>query len=268
MLRRLVSPTDDEELNRVKPILTRLFEENKLYKKAKCLEAKLIERNVGYQLRGVWLRGTFYTLKDGEVFALEDHSYNPTVDVFKRILVEERDKLIEKMNKEGFHRHVNGKEVQLHKGATARDINHGWCDMYAQAVENRVPNACDDITDFDTEPGHFLVLFRGRCYDAECIEGVDDYHELPIMRRDRAEKLRYLKLCGDEGGNDVRFILATTRELTMGELSKMTKKVHRFKTKNADWNYDDVLGLFMQYASEKGILATDAVQMYGAYLMG
>jgi hypothetical protein len=38
-------------------------------------------------------------------------------------------------------------------------------------------------TDGDTEPLHYFVVHRDRCYDAECLEGVPDYHALPFLTR-------------------------------------------------------------------------------------
>jgi hypothetical protein len=63
------------------------------------------------------------------------------------------------------------------------DINNGSCETYGQMVCDRLPGAegawLDELTDADV-PGHVVVIFDGRYYDAECVAGVDDWRELPI----------------------------------------------------------------------------------------
>ena len=62
-------------------------------------------------------------------------------------------------------------------------INNGECDLFVDRVMELCPEAGWGETDFETEPGHVYLTHEGRCYDAECPEGVTDYRDLPAIRR-------------------------------------------------------------------------------------
>ena len=65
----------------------------------------------------------------------------------------------------------------------AEDINHGYCDLFAECIRTKVPDA--RIHQWDREDGkpanHDFIEYRGRFYDAEAPGGVDDYRDLPIF---------------------------------------------------------------------------------------
>jgi hypothetical protein len=65
------------------------------------------------------------------------------------------------------------------------EINNGSCESFAIEVIERMGGYSDDLTDnaSPTEdfPGHYWVEYKGRAYDAECPEGVDDWQNLPIF---------------------------------------------------------------------------------------
>ncbi len=68
------------------------------------------------------------------------------------------------------------------------DINKGLCDTFALEVIKRMggysSEITDQATDFDTDlPGHFWLEYKGRCYDAECPQGVNNWLELPMFAR-------------------------------------------------------------------------------------
>jgi hypothetical protein len=67
---------------------------------------------------------------------------------------------------------------------TTYDINCGWCEEWAAAVETRVTDATgvwlEEPSGLDY--AHYAILFRGRWYDTECIDGVVDFHDLPLVR--------------------------------------------------------------------------------------
>ena len=68
-------------------------------------------------------------------------------------------------------------------GTAPAQINNGECDLFVDRVMELCPEAGGGETDFETEPGHVYLTHEGRCYDAECPEGVTDYRDLPAIRR-------------------------------------------------------------------------------------
>ena len=69
--------------------------------------------------------------------------------------------------------------------AEPRDINLQYCRYVAETVADRVG---DDVDVHVLEDGargyaHTWLWADGRHYDAECVDGVEDYHELPFFRR-------------------------------------------------------------------------------------
>lgn len=72
-------------------------------------------------------------------------------------------------------------------GIPPREINAGLCDEFAMEVITRMGGYTDDLTDnasHEDEPGHFWIVYRDKCYDAECPNGVSDYRNLPFFKRE------------------------------------------------------------------------------------
>lgn len=68
-------------------------------------------------------------------------------------------------------------------GLAPAEINNGNCDALAEKVRLALGAEVRE-SDLDAgEPGHLFILWRGRFYDAECLTGVADYHDLPIFNR-------------------------------------------------------------------------------------
>lgn len=69
------------------------------------------------------------------------------------------------------------------KPAQPWDINRGWCVDWAQLVCARVPGAT--MEEYDAcEPTwmlHTAVLYQGRYYDSECLDGVEAITGLPCF---------------------------------------------------------------------------------------
>lgn len=89
---------------------------------------------------------------------------------------------------------------------TTWDINNGFCEDFAEAVAARVPDA-EAVPAYDPElhPSredggwnldHFVILWRGRFYDAECHEGVECVKDLPLYRN--RGKTRAQVLCQNQ----------------------------------------------------------------------
>jgi hypothetical protein len=67
--------------------------------------------------------------------------------------------------------------------ASPSDINHGRCVEWAEFVCASVPGAV--MAEWDDPPSgllHTFVYWRGRYYDADCLDGVDSADRLPILR--------------------------------------------------------------------------------------
>lgn len=69
-------------------------------------------------------------------------------------------------------------------GVTPYEINCGLCEEWAIQAER----FSDEIYVYDLGidsdyGGHVFVEYHGRYYDAECLEGVEDYRNLPIFQQ-------------------------------------------------------------------------------------
>jgi hypothetical protein len=95
-------------------------------------------------------------------------------------LISVRNALLEEMRRGGFYY-----DNELRHDPTPWDINNGWCEEYANDVQTIAPSVdvvwLDGLLG-DDAPAHCAILYQGRFYDAECISGVDDVHELPIFQ--------------------------------------------------------------------------------------
>ena len=75
------------------------------------------------------------------------------------------------------------------------DINCGFCEEWGERVAELYREATGnngiDVIDpgnlsgnpDDSLLGHVFIRFRGRYYDAECPEGVDDWRKLPLFTK-------------------------------------------------------------------------------------
>lgn len=71
------------------------------------------------------------------------------------------------------------------------DINKGYCWIFSQAVAVKSPEAvptwvCSLEPTSLPEENHYChaaVLYEGRYYDSECLEGVHDHRQLPMVKR-------------------------------------------------------------------------------------
>ena len=75
---------------------------------------------------------------------------------------------------------------------TPYDINNGCCEEWAERVleilDQEKSGIFSDFGRWDTVPGladtnHVFIFVDGKFYDAECLEGVVDYMELPIFKK-------------------------------------------------------------------------------------
>lgn len=73
---------------------------------------------------------------------------------------------------------------------TATEVNSGMCEDFAldlaELLEGSEVVYTENYVDWDSDAypgGHAWVLHQGRCYDAECLEGVGDWRSLPFFVR-------------------------------------------------------------------------------------
>ena len=96
---------------------------------------------------------------------------------FLSILMEEAERLLAEMMLHGFYH-----DDHIRHDATTWDINNGYCDTYAYAVEKRFPKAEAQwvIDPQGVMNDHCVLFYEGKHYDAECLDGVVSVSELPI----------------------------------------------------------------------------------------
>jgi hypothetical protein len=77
---------------------------------------------------------------------------------------------------------------------TGKVCNSGFCDIYASKLSKLLPGSVQ----WDTEEqgpsgtlGHVWVEFKGKFYDAETPDGVDDWKDLPWMQEFYKAKKQY-----------------------------------------------------------------------------
>ena len=115
---------------------------------------------------------------------------------FREILIRTRDDLLRHMRKDGFYVWKHGRHVRSHSPITW-DINAGLCEEFMATVirkvaalvrqpgdvrNNYIVAGSAGVREFDMpDYAHTAVKFNGRIYDAECIEGVDDWRKLPLV---------------------------------------------------------------------------------------
>lgn len=65
------------------------------------------------------------------------------------------------------------------------DINRHYCRYVAETVVDRVDDELDAriLEDGGRGYAHTWIACDGRHYDAECVEGVTDHHDLPFFQR-------------------------------------------------------------------------------------
>lgn len=122
-------------------------------------------------------------------------------------LIDLREKYLDKMANEGWWPTVGGLR---HDKPTPYDINCGHCRDFGMEVEKTIPGAqqvwSSDMSDYqgpqfddnnnersdydpdDPEADHTFIEYNGQYYDAECVDGVCNWRELPIYVNNRKKR--------------------------------------------------------------------------------
>lgn len=79
------------------------------------------------------------------------------------------------------------REIPAREGMRPYDLNNGRCEDVAEEVNGAVPDAealyTEDFFGEDTDlPGHVWIQYKGRHYDVEAPDGVEDPRDLPIFK--------------------------------------------------------------------------------------
>ena len=77
------------------------------------------------------------------------------------------------------------KDLLKNSSCSIEEINNGQCEDFMMNLISELPeDAIERTIPFDSElPGHYWVEFRGKHYDAETPDGVNDWRELPIFEK-------------------------------------------------------------------------------------
>jgi hypothetical protein len=88
------------------------------------------------------------------------------------------------------------------------DINNGYCEEWAELVAARIDEATveDPYTATGDESyelwGHSFIKYRDKFYDAECLEGVERWQDLPVFStnvgKTREQAIQLRKLHGEK----------------------------------------------------------------------
>lgn len=97
-----------------------------------------------------------------------------------------RDEILAEMKRRGFY---FGLERVIRHDPLPWDINCGYCEEFGERVCELVKGAEAFWKEFPHPSGgyeicHYIVKYRGRFYDAECVEGVKRWRDLPICNPD------------------------------------------------------------------------------------
>lgn len=106
------------------------------------------------------------------------------------------------------------------------DINKGWCYEFTNEIINQVPKAQSIII-----PGHALIKFKNKFYDAECFQGVNSINELPIMKRKKLYKNNIANVINDLGdviftAREIAWRTKESIDFTVVQLQKLLEEKH------------------------------------------
>jgi hypothetical protein len=104
-----------------------------------------------------------------------------TIDI-KPILIAARTAILAEMREIGFYY-----RTELMFTPTFWDINNGWCEEFAIAVEKIMDESRNGyywnwFEDYE-HGAHAVIVYDGKYYDAQCIEGVNDWKKLPFYKQ-------------------------------------------------------------------------------------
>ena len=92
----------------------------------------------------------------------------------RRVLEQVTEEILERMRRDGFYSEDDG---ELRFDAIVWDINNGFCAEWAFRAADLIEEAFPAWMDDD----HCVLVYRGRFYDADCLDGVDDVEDLPMF---------------------------------------------------------------------------------------
>ena len=124
----------------------------------------------------------------------------------RKVMLEQTALLLQEMEDDGFTLFdvvlINGKKANRHTPAkpTTWDINNGWCDTWAERVADIIGGEAiwlDTLPGYDFDTSHCALSLDRKWYDAESLDGVDDWRQLPIYVNLEKTREEVLKARGD-----------------------------------------------------------------------
>ena len=106
--------------------------------------------------------------------------------------------------------YINNEYREDYTTLTPREINDGYCDLWASLFVKKFGGEHQWSFDFPNEPnGHSWVKLNNKFYDAEATNGVSNLEELPEFQR-------FIKKYGNEWLNDSFYknIQSSQKEMT------------------------------------------------------
>jgi hypothetical protein len=82
------------------------------------------------------------------------------------------------------------REWQLQSSELSPEVvNSKYMRRFIQVVIIRMGGYSEELTDASSySPEHSWIEYKGRCYDALCPDGVNDYKQLPALRFEEKNK--------------------------------------------------------------------------------
>ena len=82
---------------------------------------------------------------------------------------------------------INDEYMEDYQELTPKEINNGYCDMWARQFVDRFGGEHQWSYDFPDFPnsasGHSWVSYQGKFYDAEIPDGVNQLEDIPYFKR-------------------------------------------------------------------------------------
>ncbi len=104
-----------------------------------------------------------------------------TKEEIHSILAQVTEEILERMRRDGFYTEEG---TELRFDPIVYDVNNGYCAEWAFRAADLIDEAFPAWMDDD----HCVLVYRGRFYDADCLDGVDDVEDLPMFADPSADR--------------------------------------------------------------------------------
>lgn len=108
----------------------------------------------------------------------------------RRLLSQVTEEILEEMRENGFHvkYDADGYPVdELRFDPLVWDINNGLCEQWAERAAELIPGGAR-VAKIDPDVDHWVLVYDGKFYDADCPDGVDRWSKLPMFANPQLER--------------------------------------------------------------------------------